>query len=148
MVPLVGGRWPETPSTRQWWAGELLHDLKHRGPDRLLRSLAGWAATGAGKPVGEAAEATLGYFESRKDLLDYPKLRAAGWPIGTGAIESANKLVGEERLKGPGMHWGEEHVNPMLALRNAQCSNRWDEAWARVQLSDKEAGHTAVGMIP
>jgi hypothetical protein len=123
--------WPEAASTRQWWAGELLHDLKHRGPERLLRSLAGWAATGAGKPLGTAAEATLEYFASRRALLDYPALRASGWPIGTGAIESANKLVVEERLKGPGMHWREEHVNPMLALRNAQCSDRWDEAWAR-----------------
>ncbi len=30
---------------------------------------------------------------------------------------------------GAGMHWEPAHVNPMLALRTAVCSERWDEAW-------------------
>lgn len=64
------------------------------------------------------------------ELLDYPGLRAAEWPIGTGAVESANELVVEERMKGPGMHWGEAHVDSMLALRNAECSRRWDQGCA------------------
>ena len=122
--------WPDTVGNQQWWAGEMLHDLKHQGPWRLLRSLGGWAAIGGRGKVGKAAAATAGYFEARAELLDYPGLRAAGWPIGTGAVESANKLVVEERMKGPGMHWGEAHVNPMLVLRNAQCSGRWDQEWA------------------
>jgi hypothetical protein len=122
--------WPATEGNQQWWAGEMLHDLKHHGPWRLLRSLAGWAALGGRGKLGKAAGTTLGYFEAREALLDYPALRAAGWPIGTGGVESANKLVVEERMKGPGMHWGEAHVNPMLALRNAQCSRRWEQEWA------------------
>ena len=122
--------WPATEGNQQWWAQGMLHDLKHHGPWRLLRSLAGWAAIGGRGKLGKAAVGTLGYFEVREELLDYPSLRAAGWPIGTGAVESANKLVVEERMKGTGMHWGEAHVNPMLALRNAQCSRRWDQEWA------------------
>jgi hypothetical protein len=122
--------WPGTTGNQQWWAGEMLHALKHQGAGRLRRSLAGWAALGGRAKVGKEAAATAGYFEARAALLDYPSLRAAGWPIGTGAVESANKLVVEERMKGPGMHWGEAHVNPMLALRNAQCSGRWDQEWA------------------
>lgn len=27
------------------------------------------------------------------------------------------------------MHWESAHVNPMLALRTAVCSERWSEAW-------------------
>jgi hypothetical protein len=37
--------------------------------------------------------------------------------------------VVQARLKGAGMHWEPGHVNPMLALRTAVCSERWDEAW-------------------
>ncbi len=44
-------------------------------------------------------------------------------------VESANKVVVQARLKGAGMHWEPLHVNPMLALRTAACSERWDEAW-------------------
>jgi len=44
-------------------------------------------------------------------------------------VESANKLVVEARLKGAGMHWGRQHVNPMLVLGNAVCNQRWPETW-------------------
>jgi hypothetical protein len=40
-------------------------------------------------------------------------------------VESGNKLVVEVRLKGSGMHWAEQHVNPMLALCNIICIRRW-----------------------
>ena len=33
------------------------------------------------------------------------------------------------RLKGAGMHWRPEHVNPMLALRLALFNERWHECW-------------------
>ncbi len=52
--------------------------------------------------------------------------------MGSGAVESGNKLVVEARLKSSGMHWAREHANPMLGLRNAVCSDRWDEAWEQI----------------
>ena len=61
--------------------------------------------------------------------MQYPTFLAAGWPIGDGAVESGNKLVVEARLKGSGMHWAWPHVDPMLALRNIVCNDRWDEDW-------------------
>ena len=47
-------------------------------------------------------------------------------------MESANKLVVEHRLKGAGRRWAEDNVNPMVALRGALCSARWDEAWTEI----------------
>ena len=35
--------------------------------------------------------------------MQSPTYQAAGWPIGSGSVESANKLVVEARLKGAGM---------------------------------------------
>lgn len=61
--------------------------------------------------------------------MQYPQFRRDGWPIGSGMVESANKNVVEARLKGTGMHWERTHVNPMLALRNAICNDRWREMW-------------------
>ena len=94
---------------------QLIHDLKHGGPSGVLAEL---------RKVVEAAHAPgesrshLAYLEKRLEQLDYPSYQAALWPIGSGMVESANKLVVEERMKGPGMHWAEANVNPMLALRN------------------------------
>ena len=61
--------------------------------------------------------------------MRYPLFRRAGWPIGSGMVESANKLVVEARLKGTGMRWERTNVNPMLALRNGVCNDRWLETW-------------------
>jgi hypothetical protein len=61
--------------------------------------------------------------------MQYPTYQETGWPIGSGMVESANKLVVEARLKGAGMHWQRAHVNPLLVLRNAVCNQRWQETW-------------------
>jgi hypothetical protein len=55
-----------------------------------------------------------------------------GYPIGSGMVESGNKLVAEVRHKGSGMHWHRTHVNPMLALRTATCSGTWEASWPAI----------------
>jgi hypothetical protein len=64
--------------------------------------------------------------------VQYAAFQAAGYPIGSGSTESANKVVVEARLKGSGMHWTREHVNPLVALRTVACANRWGETWPRI----------------
>lgn len=104
----------------------LCHRLKERGPLLLLRLLSRLPA-----PLREQAGVRehVGYFCKREALMHYPHYRKQGWPIGSGMVESANKVVVEARLKGAGMHWQANHVNPMLTLRNAVCNERWQAAW-------------------
>jgi len=104
----------------------LLHHLKHRGPRALLR-LANRLP--AHLLEVEEVRAHMGYLQKRVAHMAYPQFRTQGWPIGSGAVESANKLVVEARLKGAGMHWERTNVNPMLALRNGVCNERWEETW-------------------
>jgi hypothetical protein len=103
-----------------------LHILKHRGPGLLLR-----CCDRLPEPIlqQETVHKQLNYFRKRLSLMQYPEYQRQGWPIGSGMVESANKVVVQARLKGAGMHWEPIHVNPMLALRTAVCSERWDEAW-------------------
>jgi hypothetical protein len=108
----------------------LCHDLKHTGPTTVISRLQSSLAE-AGYP-GETAS-QLAYLEKRVSQMDYPRFQAQMWPIGSGMVESANKLVVEERMKGAGMHWAEENVNAMLALRNAICSDRWVEVWSEIE---------------
>jgi len=103
-----------------------LHILKHRGPGLLLR----WCdRLPAALRELEAVQKQVHYFRKRISLMQYPSYQRQGWPIGSGMVESANKVVVQARLKGAGMHWEPAHVNPLLALRTASCSERWDEAW-------------------
>ncbi|GCE03512.1 hypothetical protein [Dictyobacter aurantiacus] len=103
-----------------------LHVLKHRGPAALLRMANRFGSDlTQQKGIGQHLE----YLRKRAALMQYPTFRAQGWPIGSGMVESANKLVVQARLKGAGMHWQRSHVNPMLALRLAVCNDRWQEMW-------------------
>lgn len=35
------------------------------------------------------------------------------------------------------MHWAPVNVDPLLALRGALCSERWDEAWVELSLQHR-----------
>jgi hypothetical protein len=83
--------------------------------------------------VAEAIATRLNYLKERQSMISYATFRQQGYPIGSGSVESANKLVVESRMKGSGMRWSEEHVDPMLALRNAACSNRWRQVWKQIR---------------
>jgi len=131
----------EHASLRAWQTRQL-HQLKHHGPRGVLESLRSFAA--AHLSMGVVAE-NLAYLEKREAQMQYPSFVSEGWPIGSGVVESANKLVVEARLKGAGMHWSRQSVNPLLALRNAVCNDRWAEAW---QQSASHIRHSGVRRRP
>ena len=124
-VALVGQA--AAPDEATWLAPPRLHCLKHDGPEPVLAELHEQAAAVA-QPPSEVS-AALAYLDKRVALMQYPAFAAAGWPIGSGRVESANKLVVEARLKGSGMHWARPNVNPLLVWRNAACKDRWEETW-------------------
>lgn len=119
----------EGSAQAQDWLAAQMHQLKHTGPASVLTEVRQLVAT---YPEQSDLGKELAYLEKRSALMEYPAFQAAGWPIGDGAVESANKLVVEARLKGSGMHWASDHVDPMVALRNIACNDRWDEAWPQI----------------
>ena len=114
------------------WLNQQLHQLKHTGPTAVLTELRQLVQE---LPNSLDLLEHLTYLEKREAMMQYPQFQTLGWPIGDGAVESANKLVVEARLKSSGMHWALAHVNPMLALRNVACNDRWDEAWPQITLA-------------
>lgn len=121
--------WGEESEPTKKWLGEQLHRLKHDGPSALLSEIAELKSQ---KPALEVLQKNQAYLEKRIDHMQYPRYRAQDLPIASGAMESGNKVVVEARLKGAGMHWSIPHVNPMLALRNILCSERWQEGWQQI----------------
>jgi hypothetical protein len=112
-----GGHLPTT------WLDGVLHRLKHEGPARVLLHVSRLA-----KRYPQIQE-QVNSLQKRRELMDYPTYQQQGWPIGSGSAESGHRVVMQARLKGPGMHWRPEHVNPMLALRLALLNERWTESW-------------------
>jgi len=126
----------EHASLRAWQTRQL-HDLKHQGATGVLERL---HSVAAGQPSGGIVAENLAYLEKRVAQMQYPSFLAQGWPIGSGRVESANKVVVEARLKGAGMHWSRASVNPLLALRNAVCNDRWAEAWQQSVAQIRQVG--------
>jgi len=116
------------------WLAEHAHALKTGDPDAVLAALGALPVHDATDPAAAALarDQALGYLAARRDQIDYARFQALGFPIGSGVVESANKLVVEARLKGAGMRWERAHVDPMLALRCLACNDRWDQAWPQI----------------
>jgi hypothetical protein len=119
--------WGEGSAGAQTWVTAQARWLKRTGPDWLLGEVRDLLA---GQPESAVLRRELAYLEKRAAQLEYPRFQAGGWPLGSGVIESGNKLVVEARLKGAGMRWARERVNGVLSLRNAVCNDRWAEEWA------------------
>jgi hypothetical protein len=115
---------PGTQATSDWLAARRT-ELKAGNRDQVLTQV-------AELPASEAQTDALRYLTARLDMLAYDRFIAAGWPIGSGVVESANKLVVEARLKGAGMHWQREHADAVVGLRALDASARWDTAWPRI----------------
>ena len=124
--------WGEDEEAKEEWLSEQLHRLKHQGAEPVVTVLRGEIDK---HPQNSDLAGALAYLKKREEHMQYHTFHAEGWPIGDGAVESANKLVVEARLKGSGMHWAPTNVNSMLALRNIAANDRWDEAWPQITRS-------------
>lgn len=72
--------------------------------------------------------------------LKYPTFRAAGLPLGSGAIESGVRRVINLRLKGNGIFWDEANAEAMLQLRAQVITGRWDERVAAMRRLELKHG--------
>lgn len=77
-------------------------------------------------PVKQGAVNLYTYIYNNRDNLNYPTYRQKGYFVGSGAIESGNKVVLQSRLKLPGMRWNIPTAQCMLALKSKIESGLWD----------------------
>jgi len=78
----------------------------------------------------EDIEQNIGYFQHQKERMKYHQYRIAGYPIGSGSVESGINNVVHHRMKRQGRGWQRENVSPMLAALSELHSGRFDWAWA------------------
>lgn len=78
--------------------------------------------TKAGKKTEAALSPLLKYLKKNRHRIDYKGFREHGWPIGSGAIESAHKWVLQKRMKQAGMCWSPENAQRMATMRALRSS--------------------------
>jgi len=77
------------------------------------------------QPLPAAVAHAAIYFCHNRNRMFYQEFRQADCPIGSGTVESACKLVVQQRMKQSGMRWSRPGAQAMLALRSVLLSQRW-----------------------
>lgn len=74
----------------------------------------------------KATENLIAYYEANSDRMDYKKYQQIGCGIiGSGAIESAHRIVIQKRMKQSGQRWSSDGVQNMLNLRVTHENEKW-----------------------
>lgn len=82
-----------------------------------------------GTPLPDAVRQAISYLFHNRQRMRYGTFRRQGYPIGSGTVESACKVVVQQRMKQAGMRWSRSGAQAMLALRCALLSDRWHDIW-------------------
>lgn len=118
---------PEAPQAKTWaeQAKSLLWTSRLRALMHQVRQLCP-----RGQPLPDKVATAVNYIFRNRRRMDYATYRQAGYPVGSGSVESACKVVVQERMKQAGMRWSRHGAQAMLALRSILLSERWDAVWA------------------
>ena len=104
------------------WGAARCHELRHDGVALVRTALrAARATTAEGRKVLRRERA---YFRTNAARMDYPAAKAAGLPIGSGAVESLARHLVQLRLKRPGARWSRAGAQAILTLRAHLQSGR------------------------
>jgi len=69
------------------------------------------------------------YFETRQTKIAYDQFRQAGYPIGSGTVESGINTVVHHRMKRQGRGWQRPNAQSMLAALSELHSGRFEITW-------------------
>lgn len=114
------------------WIAVQLHALKWGEAARVVAAVRDLPPAGASAEARAVVAESVGYLTKRLAQMQYATFRAAGYPIGSGSVESGHKVVTQARLAGAGMHWGRGQVNGLCALCGVESNARWEEAWPQM----------------
>ncbi len=67
------------------------------------------------------------YLSNHSHMVDYKAYLEKGYPITTGAVESACGHFVKARMEKAAMHWGKQGAQDMLDIRAAKKNNNWEE---------------------
>ena len=119
------------------WFADQKHALLHQGPTPIRAALDAClkrdeSAPDLAESVRDLVRRTHAYFTVHAARMDYPTFAARHFPLGSGAIESACKLLISQREKLSGMRWSPAGAQQTANLRALYRSpqERWTIFWA------------------
>lgn len=109
----------DAPS-RQLWRHRAEHLVWQGQVGELLRELHECISVGRLSATKTTAlQDLIRYLVTHEERLNYSVFRDAGFPVGSGFVESAHRHVLQTRMKRAGQRWDPEHAKRMAGLRAA-----------------------------
>jgi len=118
---------PRDERARARWVNRLCHHLRRGRQPNVLRRVA--RMRGRRGAAGETIRREQNYFATHAGRMNYQEVAARGWPIGSGAVESACAQK-QKRFKRPGQFWTERGLRHLDALIQAREHDHWDQLWS------------------
>ncbi len=112
------------------WGEQLCEAMPAKGGAIVLAALA--KLRPRTKAQRELLQKATEYFQTNLARMDYPHYAQQGWPLGSGIVESACRLICGLRCKQPGMRWSVGGAQNVLSLRALALSaaGLWHNFWA------------------
>lgn len=108
------------------WVESRLHELRHGEEEKFLSQVAELKPPRGER--GKTVREQKNYFANQAERMNYEEIADRGWPIGSGAVESACSAE-QNRLKRRGQFWTQKGLGNLAALISAKENNYWDELW-------------------
>ena len=124
--------WGDSTEAFASWFARNRQQLKLQPPQRTLAELRLLQPKAKQDEQAAVLDRARLYLQRRLEMIDYPYFQRRGYPIGSGAVESAHKQVVQRRFKQAGMRWAPQNVDPLLAMRDLICNKRWSEGWDNI----------------
>ena len=123
---------PRDGERARQWAGELKSMLWNGQVQEIMDRLR-QSSKGLRGERRKGLEGEIGYLEKGRERMDYPRYRAEGWPVGSGAVEGTCKHLVKERYNVTGARWKRSNIPYVLALRLAIFNAEWADDWEQLR---------------
>lgn len=120
------GCWGEAEPKTKLWVERRLHRLRHGREQAVLKEIAALPVSRGA--AGKAVRKEQNYFAGQAHRMHYQAIADRGWPIGSGAVESACRQS-QCRFKRAGQFWTQLGLRHLSALDEARHNGHWHELW-------------------
>lgn len=114
--------YPSDEQKMKVWAESV---IAHIEKDEIDKALASIPTTGSEAKLPIGVPNLFVYLTNNRNRMYYKAFQQMGLKVGSGAIESGNKKVIQQRMKQSGMRWGVQTGQTIASLRVKNASGRW-----------------------
>lgn len=124
--------YPDATVAASRWYNAQEEALYQGHADRVAQEIR--ALTARHPELADDLQREADYFHTNHRRMQYQDLRDAGWPIGSGMIESGVKRF-KARFDAAGMRWSRDGAENLLPVRAAVLSgpSRFEQLWQRAR---------------